>query len=52
MVIAVGQIAASRNETEVNIMAFILSMYATVLTLAIWQETQSANEMRSADNGC
>lgn len=30
-------------------MAFILSVYATVLTLAIWQETQSANEMRSAD---
>ena len=49
---AVGQIAASRNETEVTIMAFILSMYATVLTLAIWQETQSANEVRSADNGC
>ncbi len=33
-------------------MAFILSVYLTVLTLAIWQESQSANEMRSADKGC
>ena len=33
-------------------MAFILSLYATVLTLAIWQETQSVNDVRSADKGC
>jgi hypothetical protein len=33
-------------------MAFILSMYATVLTLAVWQDVQSANEMRSADKEC
>ncbi len=34
--------------TEVNIMAFILSMYATILTLAIWQEVHSENDMHNA----
>ena len=29
-------------------MAFILSVYATVLTLAIWQEAQSGNKVHSA----
>jgi hypothetical protein len=28
-------------------MAFILSVYATILTLAIWQDSQSGNAMRS-----
>ncbi len=48
----VRQKAVSQTAREVLMMAFILSVYVTVLTLAIWQETQSANEMRSADKGC
>jgi hypothetical protein len=45
----VGQRAVSPKVNEVNIMAFILSLYATVLTLAIWQETQSDNDMHNAN---
>jgi len=41
--------AVSHYALEVTVMAFILSVYATVLTLAVWQEAHSANEMRSAD---
>jgi hypothetical protein len=44
----VGQRAVSPKVNEVNIMAFILSLYATVLTLAIWQEAQSDNDMHNA----
>jgi hypothetical protein len=33
-------------------MAFILSVYASILTLAVWQEVQSANNTQSTDKGC
>jgi hypothetical protein len=43
-----GRGLSHKKRKEVNIMAFILSAYATVLTLAIWQETQSDNDMHNA----
>jgi hypothetical protein len=49
IVMFVGQRAVSPKVNEVNIMAFILSLYATVLTLAIWQETQSDNDLHNAN---
>jgi hypothetical protein len=49
IVMFVGQRAVSPKVNEVNIMAFILSLYATVLTLAIWQEAQSDNDMHNAN---
>jgi hypothetical protein len=38
-----------KKHKEVNIMSFILSAYATILTLAIWQEAQSDNGMHNAN---
>ena len=42
--------AVAQKATKENIMGFILSLYATILTLAVWQEIQTENDMKNAVN--